>query len=94
MDPEYPAEQDPLAEPGVYRQPAAKVVNGEPAPQPQHAESTLSPNLRPVPIGEVQAARQFPAEYEAKSPRPRERFLSDSFMEDLSEPAYTRKYMD
>ncbi len=94
VDPEYPAVPTPLPGPGVYRQPAAKVVNGEPEIYPQAAESSLSPNLRPVPIGEMQAARQLPADYVAKPPRPRERFLSDSFMEDLSEPAYTRKYMD
>lgn len=84
----------PVRQRKVYEQPAAQVVNGAPEPESYEDDPSLSPDLRPVPVSEVPATRQAMGGHQAAPGRPRERFLSDAFMEDLNEPAYTRKYMD
>jgi cell division protein FtsZ len=94
----------PVAEPEVTAQPEPVVTAARPAAvvaeqdlqfgEKAAAEPPLSQYLRPVPVQNIPAASQEVPSSEPPVNRPVERFVSDTFLDDLNEPAYTRKYMD
>jgi cell division protein FtsZ len=98
-EPEPEPEPAPESAPSRERQPAASATSirftlAEPDPHP---------SLRPEPVlqagSDVRAAVTRQAASRAAQARPaaassRDAFMSDALLRDLSEPAYTRKYMD
>ena len=94
----------PVAEPVVAAQPEPVISAEHPAAMVAEqelqfgdkatAEPPLSQYLRPVPVHKVPATGQEVTSGEPPVNRPMERFVSDTFLDDLNEPAYTRKYMD
>jgi len=85
------AATDPKREPFTFAdpEPATAHVAAEPAPEPisDVASRFLEP-VTPAPSGNPGTAEAFTA------PRRSSAFLSDALTPDLSEPAYTRKYVD
>ncbi|MFH1845282.1 MAG: hypothetical protein ABIF77_19025, partial [bacterium] len=82
---------------------AAAVVGGEGELLPEDEGPSLSRFLSPVTVREmkpVELKRSEPARVESVAQSVKAQmqnqggFQSDSFMDDLNEPAYTRKYMD
>jgi hypothetical protein len=61
---------------------------------PAEEGSNLSQFLRPVAVKGLTNEEDTAAEPPAAEKRSGGGFRSDAFVEDLSEPAYTRKYMD
>ncbi len=88
-------EPEPMVEPAVQAgQPAARVAGCGPEYVAKETEPPLSQYLRPVPVNKVPVEQQGGPGNESPGKRSPEPFASDTFLEDLNEPAYTRKYMD
>jgi cell division protein FtsZ len=93
--PEGPGELDGTDEPDFLlpaaEHRAAAVVGGEDEFIPESEERLISRFLSPVTVQELPGRGSPPL---PPQPRSTGGFRSDAFMEDLSIPAYTRKYMD